>query len=151
MEGISSLTKLQILSLNNNQINDLSIPHLSKLKNLKYLFITETDLSGEGIAELKSALSTRWIEGDMMRLSQKSPSDQWVQTAAYVKQLGRQGRLKFLDLSNTNVADEHLAPLHDLVGVELIDVRGTRVSQRGIEQLQQTIPSCKIRDDFTTP
>jgi hypothetical protein len=47
---------LETLVLDHTTITDRSVPHLVTLKKLKHLFIADTHISKEGLAQLKAAL-----------------------------------------------------------------------------------------------
>jgi hypothetical protein len=52
--------------------------------------------------------------------------------------------LKELDLGATAVSDTGLVHLGGLTSLTNLSLRGTNVSNKGIEELQKALPKCKI-------
>ncbi len=56
LETIGRLRRLRVLAIGGWRIDDTTIRHLASLKNLEYLYLSHSEVSGEGIAWLKEAL-----------------------------------------------------------------------------------------------
>jgi hypothetical protein len=52
--------------------------------------------------------------------------------------------LQILDLTNTNVADEHLSALHNVKTLRQINLTGTMCTVDGIAKLKQVLPECEV-------
>jgi hypothetical protein len=61
-----------------------------------------------------------------------------------LKHLQTLTKLKYLDLSNTDVSDGGLEHLKALTGLRLLNLIGTRVTEEGVKGLRRTLPDCEI-------
>lgn len=55
--------------------------------------------------------------------------------------------LRYLDLSKSSITDEMVEPLAELRQLEVIDVRGTKLTEGGIARLKEWLPNCTLRFD----
>lgn len=55
-EDLAKLDFVEELDLRSTEITDAAIPHLSSLKNLRLLMVSQTYLTQDGIRRLKTAL-----------------------------------------------------------------------------------------------
>ena len=124
IQHLVSLQKLVTLSLGDTPLDDSAVPHLATMKALRELQVTGTQLSGEGIATLSAALPMCQVSADMMDVSDQNYGAAWPQILERMVSLSRENCIKFADLSGTDLNDEHLGQLHDLVNVQLIDLPG---------------------------
>jgi hypothetical protein len=56
MQSLGTLTDIQVLALNETEVTDNGLLHLHRNKNLKLLFIGNTKITAQGIAEFKKAV-----------------------------------------------------------------------------------------------
>ncbi len=56
MQSLGTFTDLKVLALNGTKVTDSGLLHLHRNKNLAMLFIGNTKITGEGIADLKKAV-----------------------------------------------------------------------------------------------
>ncbi len=52
--------------------------------------------------------------------------------------------VKTLMLNETSITDAGLAHLSGLTNLRGLDLRGTRVTEEGVAQLQRALPNCRI-------
>ena len=52
--------------------------------------------------------------------------------------------LQILDLTNTNVVDEHLKFLHGVKTLQRVNLTGTRCTASGIAALKTALPQCEV-------
>jgi hypothetical protein len=53
-------------------------------------------------------------------------------------------QLRWLSLQDTQVSDAGLEQLRRLSRLEMLDLVGTRVTERGVEEFQKSWPKCKV-------
>ena len=63
---------------------------------------------------------------------------------ARLDSLNQAGQLKLLILPDPLVTDSHLATLEGLDQLETLDLRGSSVTDAGVEKLQNALPKLKI-------
>jgi len=73
------------------------------------------------------------------------PSVHWVQVVDRMCAFDGEDRLKLIDFSWSNIQDEHLAALHGLKHVDLIDLRGSDATPQGVDALRKALPHCEVR------
>ncbi|MEX2561377.1 MAG: hypothetical protein WD403_15750, partial [Pirellulales bacterium] len=62
-------------------------------------------------------------------------------------QLKSLGWLTMLDLSNTQIDDADLGHLHQLKGLQQLNLQLTRVTADGVRQLEKALPRCRVAWD----
>ncbi len=58
--------------------------------------------------------------------------------------------LKQLDLSKSNASDEMIEALAELRQLDVLDVRGTQLTEEGIARLREWLPDCALRFDVAS-
>lgn len=137
-DGLSHLAKvttLEDLDLSeNNQINDLGMPHLSGLKKLKRLNLWRTYVGDPGVENLAGLTAMEWLNLDNSQISD-----------ACLENLSGMSKLKFLHLGSTLVSDSGLPALEGLTSLEDLKVTRTAVTQAGIATLKEKLPDTEIQ------
>jgi hypothetical protein len=146
--GVSQLTTLQNLKsfdLSNTSVDDAVAEALIDVPHLEELWLTGTQISGEGLLKIRTDLPSCNIDCDEMDLSEDTLfiGNKWAQLAARLSALNEEGRLRLVDLSDTQMTDENLRSLYSLDRVEVIDLRNTNVSTAGVKRLENALPGCK--------
>ena len=134
--GMSALEKqstLIELSLVNAGLNDLSLAQLPKLPELKRLVLDGNEIRGGGIAVLKT-------QPELIDLSLGCPTLTDL-TARQLTELKQLTRLSLAGSSLTDVGIKHLAGLTNL---ESLDLRRTKATAAGINELKAALPKCEI-------
>ena len=54
------------------------------------------------------------------------------------------GKIQVLCLANTDVTNDCLRKLAGAFPLQVLDVRGTQITQMGVESFKQKRPSCKV-------
>jgi len=53
-------------------------------------------------------------------------------------------KLRTLDLRDTRVTDKGVRHIRTLTGLKQLDIRGTRITENGLQELRRTLPHCEI-------
>jgi len=150
VEQLRSYPELSILSLHSTPTDDSAVPALVSLRKLDYLDVTGTNISVQGLLVLCNAWPRKAVVGLYIDLSGQSnrkytrDGSLWLQVVARACALDSEDRLKLIDFSWSNIQDEHLAGLHGLKNVELIDLRGSEATPAGIAELRKALPHCEV-------
>ena len=150
IKHLESLRALQSLSLQDTNVDDLAIPALTRMKGLTLLVLDSTQISGKGLFELRSTRPECEIWGPLvdlrnLRLGRAGGIAQLNQVVKRMQSLHEEGHpMKLIDLAHSDILDEHLLALHNLEGVQAIDLRGTHVTDDGLDQLRKALPQCEI-------
>lgn len=150
ISSLSGLSNLEWLTLMDTAVDDAAIPHLTNFGRLTTLELSGTRLSGEGLSDLlrrlkRSAPSCHpgW-DGMDLNGEVRNDSRRWQELFGHARRLDAENRLKLLDLSGSSVSDEDLSALVDLKNVQMIDLRGSRVTDAGRQRLKSALANCKI-------
>ena len=153
-QGVKELAKfknLNALSLQHTSVDDAAVPFLIQITNLQELFVDDTKISGEGLLALRDAFPKCWFNANLVDLSNLGPPldstlgrSRWKMVMDRIELLNKEHWIKLLVLSNPTITDDHLATLEGLDHVETIDLRGTSVTDAGVQKLQKALPNLKI-------
>lgn len=166
--GLKDIGQLQsLLSLNisvNPEIGDAGLAHLATLTGLKKIFahrnpnITDAGLKHlQGMQELEllslgstgiTDVGLKQIAGHEKLNRLEIYNTQITDTG--LEQLAKLKNLSLLALQATPITDTGLKHLHGLEQLEQLDLHETKVTPAGIAALQQALPNCQIKSDFTT-
>lgn len=116
-------------------ITDADIAHLSRLPNLRRIYLSYTAVTDSGLAHLArhKNLSTLFLDVTAV-------------TDSGLAHLSGLANLKDLYLNGTVVTDAGLSHLGNLTNLEFLSLRDSAVTDKGIEELQKALPHCKIRN-----
>ena len=153
-QGIKELAEsktLNVLSISRTAVDDAAVPSLVKIKTLSWLTVSDTRISGEGLFTLRSALPQCNVDGDVADFTggfnPAAPDPEgarWKGIISRLLMLDKDHRLKLLILPDPLVTDAYLATLEGLDNLESLDLRGSSVTDRGVEKLQMALPNLKI-------
>src|SRR5262249_27033644 len=122
---------LSRLDLSNTGITDAGLAHLKGLPELSWLDLSKTQVTDNGLVHLKGL--PLWD----LELYRTKVTD-----AGLVHLKGM--RLTDLSLSGTSVTDVGLRHLRGLENLCTVNLFGTKVSKKGIDELQQALPDIRI-------
>ncbi len=125
LEHLATLNCLEVLTLNATMVTDEGLRHLAKL-NLTELKLSDTVLSGEGLAALRTLTS--------LDLTNTRTNDAGLREIASLK------GLHVLALEGTGISDSGLEHLHGLQNLWLVDIENTKVSPSAVEKLRRALP-----------
>ena len=130
LQGLSTLTKLQELSLRDTQVSSAGLIHISGLTNLKRLSLTNTF-----VTDLSSTKKLTHLIGLGLR---GTKVEDLTPIAGLLK-------LRELDLKGTRITD--ISPLAGLQELADLNVLETRITVSQVEALKKSLPACKIMYD----
>lgn len=130
--GVKHCENLASLSLYGPHITDADLRHLERLERLGELDLHGSDITNAGLRSL-----TKFKLLEILNLAETSISDEGLRHLAEIR------TLKFLDLESTDVTDAGLEMLRHL-NLGALNIRNTRVSQRGVAQVKKRLPNATI-------
>lgn len=184
LKHLSRLSNLNVLNLSGTKISDAGLKHLSHLTSLTVLDLSDTKITGSGLKHL-SKLSIIPEPGPIKKqevgkfggggfFSNKGvadfeklknlieaetsglwKSDTWEWDGLNLdlsesqinddglKHVSQLLNLRSLNLKKTQVSDAGLHHLSHLKNLRFIDLDGSKVTSAGIKQLQKALPDCK--------
>jgi hypothetical protein len=131
------------------KITDAGFVHLKPLKDLFYLKLDGSTLTGKGFAELSELDNLRalilvnsqiddeglkYLKGKNLYALDLSGSKV---TGPGLKYLNKFKKLRELILDNTPIGDDTLSNLADIKSLEVLSINGTTISNKGIEYLKK--------------
>jgi hypothetical protein len=149
LTALNGLTKLQVLVLDKNLIDDAGLAALKSLHGLRELYLEQTRVVGPGLANLKALsgltvlslnetkIADAGLEGlhDVAGLEVLNLRGSQVRGEG-LKQLNGLKNLHTLNLANTPLNDAGLANLSGLTGLKRLILERTDVSDTGLISLQ---------------
>jgi len=143
---LASLVNLVQLYAYDTPVDDSAIPHFKRMNGrITELHVSGSQFSGRGLLVLQHALPSCNISCEMLDLSgSKYCRTKWTKLVGRMHEVDCEGRLKALDLSDATVSDEDVALLHGLENVQIIDLRGTSVSENACAKLRSALPHCHV-------
>jgi hypothetical protein len=150
LKQLTGYNNLRELSIQRTVVTDEAVPILAKFSTLQLLNVNDTKISGEGLFALRKALpkcrlasGCADIAGDD-RLSRFPENIRGETFISISKQLNKRHPVKLLILSSPLIADAHLSMVQGFDSLEVLDLRGARVTDEGVRKLQETSPKLKI-------
>jgi Leucine-rich repeat (LRR) protein len=151
LTSLAGLTKLRVLVLDKNLIDDAGLTHLKDLKGLKELYLEQTQVTGPGLASLKDLTGLTLLS---LNEASKITDDglEGLQEVSSLEVLNLRGtlvrgpglknlyglkKLHTLNLGNTPISDVELPKVTGLTGLKRLVLEGTEVSDAGLEYLQE--------------
>jgi len=134
MLHVGRLTALEDLMLSSTNITDSGLVHVEGLTNLDSLYLDGTSITDAGLAHLKGLAKLRLLALHNTRITDIG--------LVYLQGLNN---LSHLNLSDTQITDAGLAHLKGLTSLRSLDLgHDTRVSNAGVTELKQALPSVAI-------
>lgn len=134
LQHIGGLTGLLGLALWETEIGDKACSYLSRLSNLRWLDIGDTQITDEGL---------QFIRG-MMSLEELTLLNTQIGNAGLSHLVGLK-RLKRLDLMGTKVNDDGFELLQKLTTLESLRIIDTDISYPVYARLKMALPNCRIK------
>jgi hypothetical protein len=129
------LTKLQYLDLASTYVQDPGLLFVARLPELENLQLRSTAITDKGLAHLKRLTNLKTLSlFQCFKITDEG--------LLHLKGLSR---LNNLDLSYCGeITDQGLAHLKALTSLESLNVRGTKVTQAGMDDLKKTLPKLRL-------
>jgi serine/threonine protein kinase len=126
------------LSIGRTKIGDDGLRQLGQLPLLQMLFLSETFISDDGLKQLQ-----RYPKLEVLHLYGTQVTD------AGLVHLAGHVLLYDLSLGGCGITDEGLKQLTGLKRLRILELHRTGVTPRGIAMLQQSLPDCEFRSDYS--
>ena len=120
------------VQFNDTQLTDTGLERIKGLSELQGLSLTNTQVTDTGLEHLKG----------LTKLAKLSVNRQV--TDAGLDCLKGLPHLQWLSLSRTQITDAGLERLKRLSELQYLFLYNTHVTERGVKELQQALPNCKI-------
>ncbi|MEX2359293.1 MAG: hypothetical protein WEE51_13275, partial [Pirellulaceae bacterium] len=133
LRRIGQLKKLRWLDLTGTRVTDQGISELAELGNLNDLSLAATVMTDESLATI----------GKLTRLEELDLSGTRV-TDEGLRHLRGLTELKILRLAATRIGDAGLAHLAECRKLQMVDVRQSQVTPQAVERLRQAVPGVEI-------
>lgn len=130
----AGVPELDFLNLHQNAVTDVCLGDLTRLKKLKVLVLSSTQVTGEGIGKCESL--------EKLDLA-FSPV-----TSAGIRSLATLPKLKAVTLDHTDITDDDLKVIAEIPTLEYISFTGTSLSKLAIAMLKEQKPDLKISDTY---
>lgn len=145
VQNLVSLTRPEFaaterLNLENTNITDASLVHLSGLKNLKRLVLENTNVTDTGLSHVSTLTSLQGLNLEETHV-----------TDAGLPKLENLTLLQELSLNKTRVSDDGLPHLWVHTGLTGLDLRNTDVTESGVADLKSRLPNCKVLHSTADP
>jgi internalin A len=168
LQHLSGVTSLESLDIGFVQVTDVGLDRLTSLPNLKELAVGGNKLTDVGLQPLRQLPGLTYLD---LSGSQRTDSGLWsvsltepgldaiatlqdlrhlrlngtVISSRGLEKLKRLAKLEWLDLAGCSRIGDDVAPvLAAFPALRLVDLTGTRVSEKGIATLRGAKPACKI-------
>lgn len=140
------------------ELSDRELTQLPLFSQLESLILRGTSITN--VAELNSLLKLRTVDVSNTGLK----SLQFLKGVTSLQELSVAGlelsgndaelisglkNLENLDLSNTNIDEFFILELRSMPALKTLNLSGTKLLSKDIEQLRQSLPACQIK--FTEP
>jgi Leucine Rich Repeat (LRR) protein len=150
VDSLAQLPALRGLNLSGTAVDDSAVPYLLAMKHLGEGSLSGTRLSGAALLELDDSRPQLEVDAETadcsdMRFDGAKGELTFKQLTTRMQNLNDEDRLKLVDLSGTQITDQHLLSLYGLNNLEMLDIRNTRVSDEGVKSLSAAIPNCQVR------
>jgi hypothetical protein len=140
-EDLARFDKLPLfwaLSLGQTKIDEAGLRHLGELPLLQALFLPDTFVADAGLRELQ-----RYPKIEVLHLHGTQVTD------AGLVHLADLRMLYDLSLGGCSITDAGLKQLTGLKRLRILALNRTGVTPLGIAEIQQSLPDCEIRSDYS--
>jgi serine/threonine protein kinase len=132
------LPSFTTLALSQTNIGDAGLRHLGELPLLQLLFLSETLVGDAGLEQFQ-----RFPKLEVLHLYGTQVTD------AGLEYLAGNSMLVDLSLVGCSITDAGLKHLTGLKRLKILALDRTGVTPRGVAKLQQSLPDCEIRSDYS--
>jgi Leucine-rich repeat (LRR) protein len=156
MIHVNGLTNLEMLVMDDTQVSDAGLVHLKELTRLHTLYLPAR-VTNNGLTHLRGLqlhflllAGSKVTDAGLIHLDGLSH----LQSLFFVRcsdvsdeglaQLGKWTRLVELSLYGSPITDAGLKHLAGLTNLRLLNLVNTKVSNEGVQRLQQALPNCQI-------
>lgn len=157
LAALAALTKLQVLVLDKNLVDDAGLSALQNLKGLRELYLEQTRVLGPGLANLRglsklkvlSLNETKIADAGLENLREVTSLEVLNLRGALVRGEGIKSlhglkNLTTLHLGGTPLSDAGLANLTGLSGLKRVALTGTKVTEAGADKLKKALPGVEV-------
>jgi hypothetical protein len=130
---LSSLTELEILTLDATEVTGDGLRHLKRLHRLRHLSLSATGVTDRGLESLADLASL-----DTLNLHTTDVSDDGLAEIAKVRSL------QWLSLGRTPITDDGLRKLSGMPSLKSLFLDVTRVSDDAVREFEAANPACRI-------
>jgi internalin A len=148
---LKEMRSLGDLDLGHTQVSDAALDHIKDIaSHAEEVNIRGTKVTPAGYDGLKRTVPKYRVLYDALDLSVQylgvpctnAALQQWLDKLLALNAEGFVYR--FVSFEGQPITDTHLDALAKVRGAEVIDLRGTKVSAAGVEELQKALPGCAI-------
>jgi hypothetical protein len=133
LAGLAELRTLRLAGLS-TKVTDAGMKELLALRNLQLLDLSDTQVTDAGVKELAALKNLRTLHlGGSTQV-----------TSAGLKKLADLSQLRWLSLNGTSISDNDVKDLASFRQLLRLDVRNTKVTKSGAEELRKLLPLCRI-------
>ncbi|MDX1989252.1 MAG: hypothetical protein SFV17_21380 [Candidatus Obscuribacter sp.] len=130
LKGLDRLTSIEHLSLENTDVDDKVLPYLTGLKDLKYLNLRRTMITGSLLPRLQ-----HWTKLNRLKIGHNALKKECITAAAFAS-LKALPRLEELQISSAGLDDESLKGIAEIKQLHSLDISGNqKVSEAGLSYL----------------
>lgn len=140
---LHDLERLEVLGLGSNSISAAGLRRLGELPALNELYLQSTTIDDAGLQEL---VQLPWLQ----HLTELAVDGTQI-TSKGVESLVAAKFLRRLGLSGTQVGDSAIPVLSQMVNLDELNVKDTRLSPRGVAELRHALPGRKIDHNSFLP
>jgi hypothetical protein len=157
LAALAGLTKLRVLVLDKNLIDDAGLAALKKLHGLRELYLEQTRVTGPGLANLKelshltvlSLNETKIADAGLAALQDVGSLEVLNLRGAPIggegfKHLSALKNLHTLNAGNTLLSDDGVPSLNALKSLKRITLAGTKVTDAGADKLKAALPGVEV-------
>ena len=152
---ISRALRLQLGPLDNvhflgPQVDDRNLNVLQKVPDLRILNLTNTQVTDEGLAQLREFTDLNCLYIGSIDLTQLvGPGAAHRNSAPQITGKGLESlkdlpNLQVVQLIGTHTTDQDLQSLRVLSKLVFIDLKDTKVTDAGVAELKKALPNCRV-------
>jgi len=129
---VERVPDLRELNLSGTNVTDAGLEPISQLKNLESLSLTDVKISGDGLRYVAKCPALTRLDLSRATITPES-----------LDHLSKLKTLKWLALCENALSDSDLPRLAALTQLEYLNVAGTKISEKALRDLPQSLPKLK--------